>query len=115
MKNEISGLLRELTATHRVAGMPNVRVGALARHVGVHRRTLYKVMDGGPCSDVLAGRLLRALGQIHRGQLVFEQQPAGPWQARTIKPGEVSPAPRVHRFTLSLTASGPRLRLVRLP
>ncbi len=114
-KNQIPGLLRSLTATHRITGVPEVPVKALARHLGVHRRTLYKVAEGAPCSDALATRLLGVLGQIYRCELVFERKVNGPWQPRHVQAGEVRRARKVHSFSITLTTSGPRLRLVRLP
>ena len=114
-KHEIPALLRSLTAARRVPGIPHVPIKALARHVGVDRRTLYKLMDGEPCSDAFAERLLYVLGKIHAGDLIFDQEHGGPWQARHLESGEIPPRPqaRVLAGSVEFTSSGPRLRFLR--
>ena len=112
-KNEILALLRGLTATHRIPGAPKIPITALAEFLGIHRRTLYKLMHGAQCSEALLVRLYHVLGRIYRGELVFEQV-RGRWQGRYLEEGEVPRRPRleVHRARIEFTGNGPRLRLL---
>ena len=94
-KNEILVLLRGLTPTHRIPGAPKIPITALAEFLGIHRRTLYKLMHGAQCSEALLVRLYHVLGRIYRGELVFEQTCGGSWQGRYLKPNEVPRRPRL--------------------
>ena len=114
IKSEVPGLLRGLTATRRVPGMPDVPMKALARLVGIDRRTLYKLIDGAPCSDALARRLHHVLGLIYRGELVFERQDGGPWEPQPCQPREIRARPqsRVLAGKIDFTSGAPRLQFV---
>jgi hypothetical protein len=117
MKKELPRLLRGLQAQQRKAGIPVVPMGALAHRVGIHVRTIYKLSLGGRCSDALATRLLYVLGQINRGELIFEKRPGiRLWQARHLSPEETAKRNivRVISGAVEITSSGPRLRLIRL-